>query len=431
MSLAIRNGKVFTRGRLVSTDVLCDKGRIKKIGKNLKGDKAIDASGRLVLPGVIDPHVHFRTPGEEYKEDWKTGSRAAAKGGVTTVLDMPNNKPSITTQKLLDKKRKAIAGKSLVNYGLHFGATADNMEEISDATGIASVKAHMGSSTGDLLVPDTGDLYKVFHAAKIGGHVVAVHAENNELINKFTRDAKRACEGDPIVHTRIRRNIVAGEAASLAAIISKEVGNRLHICHISTRQELDVVRMAGGRITCEATTHHLVLEDNDMRRLGNYAKMNPPLRSHEDRMALWANRKLISCWCTDHAPHTREEKERDYWHAPAGVPGVETLLPLHLDAVNKGMETLPEMVARMTTNPARIFRLEGRGELREGFAADISIVDMDAKQTITNEDVVSKCGWTPYDGLQLQGVPTHTIVNGEVVFDGEFGAAVGVEAYTY
>ncbi|MFC2174261.1 dihydroorotase family protein [archaeon] len=429
MSLVVKNGRAFMGGKLVAADVLCDKGTIKKVGKGLKGDKAIDASGKIVLPGVIDPHVHFRVPGEEYKEDWKTGSRAAAKGGVTTVLDMPNNQPSITSPLLLDRKRDAVAGKSLVNYGFHFGATAHNLDEISDVTGVASVKVYMASSTGDLLVPDAGDLYNVFHAARVGGHLVTVHAEDNELIHTFTAEAKQACEADPIVHTKIRRNVVAAEGASLAAIVSKEVGNRIHICHISTRQELDIIRRAAGRITCEATTHHLFLEDTDMNRLKNYAKMNPPLRSHEDRMALWENRALISCWCTDHAGHTKEEKDRDYWHAPSGVPGVETLLPLHLDAVNQGLETLPEMVARMSTNPARIFRLKGRGEIREGFAADMVVVDMDAKQTITNENVVAKCGWTPYDGLQLQGVPTHTIVNGSVVFDGGFGDPAGVEAY--
>ena len=429
MTLTITGGKVFTGGKLVETDVLCDNGKIKKIGKRLNGGDTIDATGKIVLPGVIDPHVHFRVPGGEYKEDWKTASRAAAKGGVTTVLDMPNNAPSIITQKLLDEKRKIVAGKSLVNYGFHFGATPDNMGEITDVTGVASIKVFMGASTGDLLVSDPGDIYRVFHAAKVGGHLVTVHAENDALISKFSADAKKACDADPMVHTRIRRNIVAAEEASLAAIISKEVGNRLHICHASTRQEMEIVRLAGGRITTEATTHHLFLEDTDMNRLKNYGKMNPALRSHEDRMALWDNKPLISCWCTDHAPHTKTEKERDYWHAPAGVPGIETLLPLHLDAVNKGMQSLPEMVARMCTNPARIFRLKGRGEIREGFAADMVVVAMDEKQTVTNDDIVSKCSWTPYDGMQLQGVPTHTIVNGSVVYDGAFGDAVGEEAY--
>ncbi len=431
MSLLVKNGKVFTQGKLVETDVLCENGAITKISKGLTGDNVIDASGKLVLPGVIDPHVHFRVPGGEHKEDWEHASKAAAKGGVTTVLDMPNNSPSITTQKLLNKKRKIVKGKSLVNYGFHFGATATNAEEIMDVSGIASVKVFMGASTGDLLVSDPGEIYRVFHAAKIAGHLVTVHAENDSLINKFTIDAKQACEADPIVHTRVRRNIVAAEEASLAAIISKEVGNRLHICHISTRQELDIIRMSGGRISAEAMTHHLFLEDKDMFKLGNFGKMNPPLRSADDKNALWENKELIACWATDHAPHTKKEKQQGYWQAPSGVPGVETLLPLHLNAVNRGMQSLEEMVARTSTNAAHIFGLENRGEIKEGFVADLVVVDMNEKYEIKNEEIVSKCGWTPYNGWQVQGRPTQTIVNGEVAFDGSFGEPNGIEAYNY
>ncbi len=429
MSLVIKGGRAYINGKLRDADILCDGGKIKQIGRGLKGDNVVNAAGKLVLPGVIDTHVHFRVPGAEYKEDWGTASRASAKGGVTTVLDMPNNKPSIITRKLLDEKRRMVSGKSLVNYGFHFGATPDNMEEIKNVTRVASIKVFMGSSTGDLLVSDPGDIYNVFQAAKAGGHLVTVHAENEYLIREFAREAKRAAEAEPIIHTKIRRNIVAAEEASLAAIISKEVGNRLHICHISTRQELDVIRMAGGRITAEATTHHLFLEDKDMLRLKNYGKMNPPLRSHEDRMALWQNRNLISNYITDHAPHTKKEKDKGYWHAPAGVPGIETLLPLHLDAVNRGMESIDDIVLRMAMNPARIFGIKGRGEIKEGYAADLVVADMNAKQKVRNDDIVSKCGWSPYEGMELQGLPTHTIVNGEVVYDGAFGGTAGKEVF--
>lgn len=427
----VKNGRVYIGGRVVEADVLCEDGVIKKIGRGLKSNDVVDARGKLVLPGVIDPHVHFRVPGGEHKEDWEHASKAAAKGGVTTVLDMPNNTPAITTRKLLDKKRAKIRGKSLVNYGFHFGATSENIREILEVSGIASIKVFMGASTGDLLVSDPGDIYTVFQAARVAGHLVTVHAENDMLINKFAADARRSCDADPFVHTRIRRNIVAAEEASLAAIISKEVGNRLHICHISTRQELDIIRMAGGRITCEATTHHLFLEDKDMWRLRNYGKMNPPLRSHADRIALWENRSLISCWATDHAPHTRAEKERGYWDAPSGVPGVETLLPLHLNAWNKGMQTLDELVAKTSMNAARIFNLEKRGEIKEGFAADLVIVDPKTKWIIKDADMITKCGWTPYDGTEVTGAVTHTIVNGNVVYDGSFGEARGEEVYNH
>jgi dihydroorotase len=417
--LLIDNARIFTPQGLVEGSVLCKDGEIAKIGRFTPPavDDSINAHGCILLPGVIDSHVHFREPGEDHKETWETASKAAAKGGVTTVLDMPNNNPPTTTIQRLAAKRALVKGRSFVNYGFHFGATPTNADEILEADNIASVKIYMGATTGDLLVEDDGALYGVFKACKQAGHLAMVHAENNALVRRFASDARKAGHSHPSVHGRIRDNVVAAEAASRAAILSKSVGNRLHIAHISTRQELNVVRLSQGRVTCEATPHHLLLEEDCVESLGNFAKVNPPLREDVDRRALWRQFASIDCVSSDHAPHTKEEKQRGYWEAPAGVPGVETLLPLMLNEVNRGRIELADVVEKLSAAPARIFGLETKGRIAEGMDADLTIVDMSLTKVVDDSSIVSKCGWSPFAGTMVKGWPVTTIVSGGIAYN--------------
>lgn len=427
MSLAIKNGRIFLDGRLVEADILCEDGKIKKIAKHVNGDEAVNARGKIVLPGVIDAHVHFRVPGMEHKEDWVTGSRSAVKGGVTTVLDMPNTLPPTTTVELLEKKRRLVKGKSLVNYGFYLGATKDNMDEIVKASGIPGVKLYMASTTGTLLVEDDKSILKVMKAAKESGKLIVAHAEDEYLVRKFTKEAKKL-ENDPTIHVKARPKQCAIKGAERACELAKQAGNRLHITHISTPEEAEIVDRHPG-VTCDTTTSYLFLEEKDLVELGNYAKMNPPVRSHADRVALWNALRSgkVDIVDTDHAPHTREEKERGYWEAPGGVPGVQTIVPLLLNEINHGNLSLERFIELVCENPAKIMHLKGKGYIKEGMDADFTVVDMKLEKTIRDDDIESKCGWTPYAGRKIRGWPVVTVVNGEVAWDGSFGDANGRE----
>ncbi len=428
--LLIDNARIFTPQGIVEGSILCKDGEIVRIGsfEPPAVEDTINARGNIVIPGVIDSHVHFREPGGEHKETWDSASKAAAKGGVTTVLDMPNTSPPTTTVKRLADKRRLVRGRSFVNYGFFFGATPTNAGEIMAADNIAGVKIYMGSSTGDLLVEDDGDLYTVLKACKHSGFLPMVHAENDSLIRRFESDARKARHKSPEIHARIRDNVVAAEAASRAAILSKSVGTPLHIAHISTRQELNVVRLSKGRVTCEATPHHLLMEEDALGTLGNYAKMNPPLRSDADRRALWRQFAGITCVSSDHAPHTHEEKAKGYWEAPAGVPGVETLLPLMLNEVSRGRIELGDVVDKLCSAPAKVFGLETKGQIKVGFDADLTIIDMSLTKVISDSSIVSKCGWSPFTGTQVRGWPVTTIVNGKIAYNkANFFEPVGKE----
>lgn len=428
MSLAIKNGRIFFDGRLIEAEILCEDGKIKKIAKRVDGDETVNARGNLVLPGVIDAHVHFRVPGMEHKEDWVTGSRSAAKGGVTTVLDMPNTLPPTTTVKLLEEKRRLVKGKSLVNYGFYFGATKDNMEEIMRAKGVPGVKLYMASTTGTLLVEDDESILRVMKAAKDSGKLIIAHAEDEFLLRESIEKAKKLDESDPLLHTKARPKQCAIKGAERACKLAKEAGNRLHVTHISTPDEVEVISKYPG-VTCDTTTSYLFLEEKDLVELGNYAKMNPPVRSHADRMALWdaLQSGKVNVVDTDHAPHTREEKERGYWEAPGGVPGVQTLVPLLLNEINRGNLSLDRFIELVCENPAKIMHLEGKGFIHEGKDADFTIVDMKLEHTLRDDDIESKCGWTPYAGRRLKGWPVVTVVNGKIAWDGSFGDANGKE----
>ncbi len=349
--------------------------------------------GRFLIPGLIDPHVHFRDPGFREKEDWASGSAAALAGGVTLVLDMPNTNPPTTTVAALEEKRVRAQAASKVAFGLFFGATTGedgklaNADEIRQAEGIVGIKVYMGSSTGGLLVSDPAALEEIFTIAKEKDLPVVVHAENEEMI----RAGKRDCE-------------CASVATESALKLREKIGNRLHIAHLSCKGELELIRRykkmdQHQRISCEVTPHHLFFTEEEMK--DGFLKVYPPLRSKEDVAALWEGLRdgTVDCLATDHAPHTREEKQGP--NPPAGVPGVEFLLPLMLNAVNEGKLTLEQLVVLTSEGPARIFKLKSRGSV---------LVDMNLVRTIDASMIRSKCGWSPYEGRTLKGWPVEAVV---------------------
>ncbi len=409
--LLIRNCKVLAGNVFLERSILIgDDGRIEKVAASgLKtADEAIDAAGKYALPGAIDIHVHFREPGMTQKEDFLTGSRAAAAGGVTTIFDMPNTKPATTTVALLEEKRKAAAAKCMVNYGLYMGAAANNIDEIKKAKNIPGVKLYMGSTTGDLVVTDKEMVRRFFHC----GRKVVVHAED-EVLMKINTERFRG-QNNPEIHAKIR----SGEVAVAAVKDAISIGGNIHITHSSTKEEMKMIKAKG--VTCDVTPHHLFLTNDELKRQGNYAKMNPPLRSREDVEALWnaVNDGTVSCIATDHAPHTPEEKEKGYWEAPSGVPGVQTMMPLLLDAVNKNRLTLRHLIRLTSENPARLFGMSGKGIIAAGMDADIALIDLREEKTIKNDDMLSRCGWTPFDGWKARGAVAATIVNGNLIYRG-------------
>ncbi|MBI2549762.1 dihydroorotase [Candidatus Woesearchaeota archaeon] len=425
--LLIKNCKVLVNGEFLERSILVGgNGKITKIGvaSELKSaaDEVIDATGKHALPGAIDVHVHCREPGMTQKEDFLTASKAAVAGGVTTIFDMPNTKPATTTVALLEEKRKLAAAKCIVNYGFHFGATADNLEEIKKVLNIAAVKVYMGSSTGNLLVTDEKALNDIFGSGKR----LMAHAENEAMI-KANEEKYRGDSDGAKLHLKIRENSAAAKEVERAIAIGRKHGTRLHICHMSTKEETAIVAAAKKDyklLSCEVAPHHLFLtaDSETATKLGNYVKVNPPLRLKEDVAALWKaiNEGVVDMIATDHAPHLREEKEQGYWNAPSGVPGLQTMLPLMLDAVNKGRVSLQQLIRLTSENPAAVFGIKGKGKLAVGMDADITLVDMHKEKTIKNDDMLSKCGWTPFDGWKVKGIVAATIVNGNVICsDGE------------
>ncbi len=333
---------------------------------------------------MIDCHVHFREPGLTHKEDFLTGSMAAAKGGVTTILDMPNTIPPTTTLEALEEKRK-LAMKSIVNYGFNFGAAADNISDTKKVKNIAAVKLYMDYTTGDLKVDDFEAVSEILKASKI----TIIHAED---INIKT---------------------------AVGIFIKNKIKNKLHVAHVSSAKELEYAKSnkIKNQITVEVTPHHLFMNEKDLQSLGAFAEMKPRLKTEADQKALWLGIRngIVDIIASDHAPHLIEEKEMANY--PFGVPGVETTLPLLLDALNRNIISLPRIIQLCCENPAKIFKIKNKGFLKEGYDADVVIVDLGTRPSCRNEDLLTKCKWSPYEGKILKGWPVTTIVNGNVVYD--------------
>ncbi|MBN2067626.1 MAG: dihydroorotase [Candidatus Diapherotrites archaeon] len=419
MDFVLENALVFIGSKLIPKSVLVKEGKIAALEQSVHAAKRIDCKGNILLPGLIDAHVHFRIPGGAQKEDWSTGSAAALAGGVTTVIDMPNNNPSCTTRKALADKEKVAKADSKCNFAFHFGASNDNMRELEQVDGIASFKVFLGASTGNLLITDPAILRKVFSIAKERNIAVVVHAEDEDIIKENTAMAKEKGWNHAKYHSKIRTCEAETKSIEKALALQDEIGNKLHILHISSAQGLELVKEAKQNregITCEATPHHLFLTEESTENLGNFAKMNPSLKSREDVNALWKGLRqgAIDLIATDHAPHTIQEKEKPYWEAPSGVPGIETMLPLLLDAVNKEKIELKTIVEKCCIAPARVYGFESRGEIKVGKDADLTLIDLQKKKTIKNGQLQTKCNWSPFATWELQGSVERVFVRGRL-----------------
>jgi dihydroorotase len=417
-TLLIRNARIAqVDGGTMEGDLACQDGIITHIAPalDMRAQEELDAGGRLLLPGVIDPQVHFREPGNEHKEDLATGSRAAVAGGVTSFLEMPNTKPATDCQAALDDKLKRAAQKSVANYGFFIGATPENLNELNTAGPVCGIKIFMGSSTGSLLVNRPEDLENIFAH---GTRLIAVHAEDEERIKQ--RQQQFADRSDPAVHSEIRDNQCALMASELALGLSVKHERRLHILHLSTHEEVELLRAnKPDWVTAEVIPNHLFLNVNDYADKGTLVQMNPPIRQQQDNDALWQGLHdgIIDIIATDHAPHTLEEKQKAYPNSPSGMPGVQTSLPLMLSSMASGACTLAEIQKWMCYGPAETYRIPNKGKLLEGWDADLTLVDMDNKRVVRNEDMLTKVQWSPYAGRDLSGWPLYTIVGGRVVFD--------------
>lgn len=412
--LVLRNAHIVTPEGVIEGDVALEGGRIAAIGEvNGKAERERDCSGLYILPGLIDIHVHLRDPGWPMKEDFGSGTRAAAAGGVTTVLDMPNTNPLVTTQEILDTKRAAAASKSLVNFGLYMALTDDNIDDIKRATNFIGVKVYLAKTTGDMFVKNMKALEELFEMDKL----VLVHAEDEEMIEA---NALRMRENkDPSVHSLIRPPEAAYESVKTVLHLAKKKEARVHITHASTALEVnELAKFSSPLITADATPHHLFLNDTSYKKLGTMVKVNPPLRSEADRKALWTALRegTLTAIATDHAPHTVEEKSAPYMSAPAGVPGLETMLPLLLDAVNHNELTLAEVVRLTSERPAQIARIPNKGRIEVGHDADLVVVDMNDLRAVGARGFATRCGWSPFTGKKLKGWPVMTIVGGTIVY---------------
>lgn len=377
--------------------------------------EVIDARGLTLFPGLIDPHVHFRTPGLEHKENWISGAQAAIGGGLTRVFDMPNTIPAtITYERVLEKKRlidsQLKQADIPLRYGLYLGADKNHFPEIERAKKeIVGLKVFMGSSTGELLMDDEESLKKAFSLAKEEDLLLAVHAEDEQLLAKRKELFKGAT--DPAVHSKLRSREVAIEATRRALSLAKAYGTRLYLLHIGTKEEIELIAKAkkeGVTVFAETSPHHLFLTEEDYKKLGTKVQMNPPLRTKEDAESLWnaIHTGIIDTIGSDHAPHTLEEKKKPYGQAPSGIPGVETTLPLLLDAHHKKRISLEEIVRIMHWNILKIFRLEQ--------SEDYVLVDLNKTKMVDEKKLKSRCGWSPYAGWELTGWPVYTIVQGRV-----------------
>jgi len=435
-SFLIREATVVNEGNVFAGDVLIENGIITAIGNGLHPSSAaipvIEAHGQLLLPGVIDDQVHFREPGLTAKADIATESHAAVAGGVTSYMEMPNTDPKATTLDILEEKYRLAATKSLANYSFFLGATNANQEEIrkADPRKICGVKVFMGASTGNMLVDDPKALEAIFSGT---GMIVAVHSEDENIIRRNLQSFKEKY-GDDIpmeAHPLIRSEEACLRSTERAIALAKKHNTRLHILHLSTAAEAalldNTMPLGEKRITAEVCVQHLWFDDRDYARLGSLIKWNPAIKSEKDKngllKALLDGR--IDIISTDHAPHLREEKEHPYTSCPSGAPMVQHSLNIMLEFWRRGMISLETIVQKMCHNPAILYRIAKRGFIREGYAADLVLVNPDAGLTVSRDNIFYKCGWSPLEGTKFKTRITHTFVNGRAVFvNGRFDESV-------
>ena len=426
-SILIKNAKIVNENTIFLGDVFIEDEIIKQISSEIKAPEnveIINAEGKYLIPGFIDDQVHFREPGLTHKANIATESRAAIAGGITTFIEMPNTVPQATTQKLLEDKFTIAAKDSYANYSFMFGGTNDNLEELlkTDPKKVAGIKLFLGSSTGNMLVDNEEILEKIFSSTKM---IISVHCEDEATIRKNTEEfIEKYGEDIPIKYHPIIRSEEACYLSSSKAIeLAKKTGARLHVFHLSTAKETHLFRndipLEEKQITSEVCIHHLWFSDKDYEEKGTHIKWNPAVKTEADRLGLWEALldDRIDVIATDHAPHTLEEKSNKYLKAPSGGPLVQHAIVAILEKVKEGVISIEKAVEKMSHNPAKLFQIEKRGFIKEGYFADIVLIDTNKPQTVSRDNLLYKCGWSPFEGTTFSSTITHTFVNGNLIYN--------------
>jgi dihydroorotase len=426
-SILIRNAKIVNEGEIFEGDLLIEGDTIVEIAESISPKspsvRIIDAEGNYLIPGAIDDQVHFREPGLTHKGDIESESRAAVAGGITSFIEQPNTVPNAVTQQALADKYEIAAEKSFANYGFMFGATNDNLEEVlkTDPKTVPGIKIFLGSSTGNMLVDNEAVLEKIFSSTPM---LIAVHCEDEATI-KANLEKYKEQFGDDIpveYHPLIRSAEACYISSSKAVALAKKTGARLHVFHLSTAKEMELftnkIPLEEKQITAEVCVHHLWFSDEDYKTKGNFIKWNPAVKTDDDRKALWEALldDRIDIIATDHAPHTLEEKKQSYLKAPSGGPLVQHAVVALFEAHHQGKISIEKIVEKMSHNPAKIFKIEKRGFIREGYFADLAIINIGLPWNVKKENILYKCGWSPFEGYSFKSRITHTFVNGELVY---------------
>ena len=430
--ILIKNARLVNEGSIEKRDVLIEGALIKKIASQISdispNTKIIDAKNRYLITGVIDDQVHFREPGLTHKADIESEARAAVAGGTTSFIEMPNTIPQATTQELLEEKFKIAQKVSLANYSFMIGGTNDNLDELLKTNGrnVAGIKLFLGSSTGNMLVDDEKVLEKIFSSTKL---LISVHCEDETTI-KNNLDKQKSIYGDDIpieLHPIIRSEEACYLSSSKAIALAKKTGARLHVFHLSTAKETNLftnkIPLEEKKITAEVCVHHLTFDSRDYEEKGTLIKWNPAIKSSKDKSGLWKALldDRIDVIATDHAPHTLEEKNQVYTKAPSGGPLVQHGLLAMLEAVRDEKISLVKMVEKMCHNPAILFRIEKRGFIREGYYADLVLIDSEKPQYVDKDNLLYKCGWSPFEGKTFHSTIVYTIVSGHLAYkEGSF-----------
>lgn len=424
----IKNAKIVNEGVIFEGDVLIENDIIVEIADSISAKfadcKIIDAEGNYLMPGAIDDQVHFREPGLTHKGDIESESRAAVAGGITTYIEQPNTVPNAVTQEILEQKYQLAAQKSYANYSFMMGATNDNLEEVlkTDPKNVAGIKIFLGSSTGNMLVDNEATLEKIFSSTSL---LIAVHCEDETTIrNNLATYKEEFGEAIPVTaHHLIRSEEACYISSSKAVALAKKTGARLHIFHLSTAKEMELftnkIPVEEKKITAEVCVHHLWFTNDDYATKGNLIKWNPAVKTTKDRDALWAALidDRIDVIATDHAPHTLEEKKKNYLEAPSGGPLVQHAVVALFEAFHQGKISVEKIVEKMCHNPAKIFKIEKRGFIKVGYFADLVIVNPGLPWSVKKENILAKCGWSPFEGFTFKSRITHTFVNGQLVYN--------------
>ena len=426
MKILIKNSQIVNEGKIIQSDILIENDLISKIEPHIseKADQIIDASGKYLLPGVIDDQVHFREPGLTHKGDIESESRSAIAGGTTSFIEQPNTVPNAITQELLANKYELARQKSFANYGFMMGGTNDNLEEVlkTNPRNVPGIKLFLGSSTGNMLVDNPETLENIFNNTKM---LIAVHCEDEATIRANTQKYfDEYGEDIPVkFHHLIRSEEACYKSSSKAIELAKKTGARLHVFHLSTAIETGLFRndipLKDKKITAEVCVHHLTFTNEDYDTKGGLIKWNPAVKTQKDKDGLWEALldDRIDVIATDHAPHTWEEKQNVYTKCPSGAPLVQHSLVVMLENYKNGKISLERIVEKMAHNPAILFRIEKRGFIREGYKADLVLVDLNQNWTVKKENILYKCGWSPLEGTEFHSKVTHTFVNGNLVYE--------------